>query len=225
MIAIGAAKVMGFQLMENFNTPYFAVGIRDFWGRWHISLSTWFREYVYIPLGGNRCSHPRHIFNLLVVWMLTGFWHGAQWNFLLWGLYYGILLILEKYIWGDFLKKLPNLLQHIYSLVFVLIGWVFFFSPSLKSAINYLKTMFYIGSNGIIDTTGIFLILTNWLLFTVCIFASVPFSYKFFKKKLILLKNDTLQHVVTYFIYIAMFLTCIAFLVTETYNPFLYFRF
>lgn len=224
-MAIGLGKMFGFEFLPNFNYPYTSQSITDFWRRWHISLGTWFREYVYIPLGGNRCSHPRHIFNLLVVWMLTGFWHGAQWNFLLWGLYYGILLILEKYVWGNALKKLPSVLQHIYSLIFVLIGWVFFFSPSLGSALSYLKTMFCIGSAGIADTRGLFFILTNWLLFTVCILASIPYSYQLIKKRLMHFRSDLVQQVVTCAIYIAMFLLCIAFLVTETYNPFLYFRF
>ena len=224
-MAIGLGKMFGFEFLPNFNYPYTSQSITDFWRRWHISLGTWFREYVYIPLGGNRCSHPRHIFNLLVVWMLTGFWHGAQWNFLLWGLYYGILLILEKYVWGNALKKLPSVLQHIYALIFVLIGWVFFFSPSLGSALSYLKTMLCIGSAGIADTRGLFFLLTNWLLFTVCILASIPYSYQLIKKRLMYFRSDLVQQIVTCAIYIAMFLLCIAFLVTETYNPFLYFRF
>ena len=123
-MAIGLGKMFGFEFLPNFNYPYIAKSITDFWRRWHISLSTWFREYVYIPLGGNRCTPSRHILNLLIVWMLTGLWHGAQWNFMFWGLYYGVILILEKYLWGSKIEKLPAAVQHIYAFVLVLFGWV-----------------------------------------------------------------------------------------------------
>ena len=130
-MAVGLGKMFGFEFCMNFNYPYIAKSITEFWRRWHISLSSWFRDYVYIPLGGNRVSKSRHIFNLMVVWFLTGLWHGAAWNFVAWGLYYGIILIIEKYILSPVLDKLPSVVRHIYSIVLVVIGWVLFFSPSL----------------------------------------------------------------------------------------------
>lgn len=224
-MAIGLGKMFGFEFLPNFNYPYIAKSITDFWRRWHISLSTWFREYVYIPLGGNRCTPSRHILNLLIVWMLTGLWHGAQWNFMFWGLYYGVILILEKYLWGNKIEKLPSAVQHIYAFVLVLFGWVFFFSPTLGYAGQYLKVMFGIGANGIFDKQGFFMIFTNWLLIVIAILASAPRGYKLLKKITGCWQSEEVRAIVTCAVYIAMFLLCIAFLVTETYNPFLYFRF
>lgn len=224
-MAIGLGKMFGFEFLPNFNYPYIAKSITDFWRRWHISLSTWFREYVYIPLGGNRCTPSRHILNLLIVWMLTGLWHGAQWNFMFWGLYYGVILILEKYLWGNKIEKLPSAVQHIYAFVLVLFGWVFFFSPTLGYAGQYLKVMFGIGAKGIFDKQGFFMIFTNWLLIVIAILASAPRGYKLLKKITGCWQSEEVRAIVTCAVYIAMFLLCIAFLVTETYNPFLYFRF
>lgn len=224
-MAIGLGKMFGFEFLPNFNYPYIAKSITDFWRRWHISLSTWFREYVYIPLGGNRCTPSRHILNLLIVWMLTGLWHGAQWNFMFWGLYYGVILILEKYLWGSKIEKLPAAVQHIYAFVLVLFGWVFFFSPTLGYAGQYLKVMFGIGAKGIFDKQGFFMIFTNWLLIVIAILASAPRGYKLLKKITGCWQSEEVRAIVTCAVYIAMFLLCIAFLVTETYNPFLYFRF
>lgn len=224
-MAIGLGKMFGFEFLPNFNYPYIAKSITDFWRRWHISLSTWFREYVYIPHGGNRCTPSRHILNLLIVWMLTGLWHGAQWNFMFWGLYYGVILILEKYLWGSKIEKLPAAVQHIYAFVLVLFGWVFFFSPTLGYAGQYLKVMFGIGAKGIFDKQGFFMIFTNWLLIVIAILASAPRGYKLLKKITGCWQSEEVRTIVTCAVYIAMFLLCIAFLVTETYNPFLYFRF
>ena len=224
-MAIGLGKMFGVEFLPNFNYPYIAKSITDFWRRWHISLSTWFREYVYIPLGGNRCTPSRHILNLLIVWMLTGLWHGAQWNFMFWGLYYGVILILEKYLWGSKIEKLPSAVQHIYAFVLVLFGWVFFFSPTLGYAGQYLKVMFGIGAKGIFDKQGFFMIFTNWLLIVIAILASAPRGYKLLKKITGCWQSEEVRAIVTCAVYIAMFLLCIAFLVTETYNPFLYFRF
>lgn len=224
-MAIGLGKMFGFEFLPNFNYPYIAKSITDFWRRWHISLSTWFREYVYIPLGGNRCTPSRHILNLLIVWMLTGLWHGAQWNFMFWGLYYGVIFILEKYLWGSKIEKLPAAVQHIYAFVLVLFGWVFFFSPTLGYAGQYLKVMFGIGAKGIFDKQGFFMIFTNWLLIVIAILASAPRGYKLLKKITGCWQSEEVRTIVTCAVHIAMFLLCIAFLVTETYNPFLYFRF
>lgn len=144
-MAIGLGKMFGFAFLENFNYPYISKSVTEFWRRWHISLSTWFRDYVYIPLGGNRCSPARHIFNLLAVWTLTGFWHGANWTFMAWGLYFGVLLILEKKFLAGLVTRLPSVLQHVYALFFIVIGWVFFRSDSMGLAVQYIGSMFTSG--------------------------------------------------------------------------------
>ena len=141
-MAIGLGKMFGFEFNMNFNYPYVSKSITEFWRRWHISLSSWFRDYVYIPLGGNRVSKIKHIRNLLIVWFLTGLWHGAAWNFVAWGLYYGVILIIEKYFLSPVLDRLPDVVRHIYSIVLVVIGWVLFFSSSFGQAADYIRVMF-----------------------------------------------------------------------------------
>lgn len=224
-MAVGLGKMFGFDFLRNFNYPYISKSITEFWRRWHISLGTWFREYVYIPLGGNRCNTSRHIMNLLVVWILTGLWHGAAWNFIFWGLYYGVLLILEKYVWGRYVEKLPAAVQHIYTFVLVLIGWVFFFSPSLGSAMNYIGVMFGIGAKGFADRQAMFLITTNWLLLFVCILGASARGMKLIRMFTMSYQSEKVRKAAVCIVYIGMFLISLSFLVTETYNPFLYFRF
>ncbi len=224
-MAIGLGRMFGFEFRRNFNYPYVSKSITEFWRRWHISLGTWFQEYVYIPLGGNRCSAQRHIMNLLIVWALTGLWHGAQWNFLLWGLYYGILLILEKYVWGALLERLPAIIQHIYAFILALIGWVFFFSDDIGQAQNYLGIMFGMGANGLADRQAIFLLTTHWLLFLLCIAGSSSVGWSLLRAVTETYKKGRTQRVASCIVYIGLFLICVSFLVTETFNPFLYFRF
>lgn len=141
-MAIGLGHMFGFHFKENFNYPYIAASVTEFWRRWHISLSSWFRDYVYIPLGGNRCSKSRHILNLMVVWSLTGLWHGANWTFIAWGMYFGVLLIVEKYLLADILPKIPGVLRHGLTMVIVIISWVLFRSDTIGKAISYLGVMF-----------------------------------------------------------------------------------
>lgn len=224
-MAVGLGKMFGFEFRRNFHYPYVSKSVTEFWKRWHISLSTWFQEYVYIPLGGNRCSAQRHIMNLLVVWGLTGLWHGAQWNFLLWGLYYGILLILEKYVWGSLLERIPGILQQVYTFVLALIGWVFFFSSNIGQAQNYIGMMFGIGANGLADRQAIFLLTTHWLLFLLCIAGSSPLGWSLLRAVTESYKKGRTQRVASCIVYIGLFLISVSFLVTETFNPFLYFRF
>ena len=222
-MAIGLGAVLGFHFPENFNYPYIAASVKDFWHRWHISLSSWFRDYVYIPLGGNRVSKSRHIFNLMVVWFLTGLWHGAAWNFVAWGLYYGIILIIEKYILSPVLDKLPSVVRHIYSIVLVVIGWVLFFSPSLGGAARYLGMMFGAGAHGVADRESLYLLTTNLVLWIILIIGSTPLTDVRYQHMLRRKKwNTTLLNGI---VYAVLFILCIAYLVTETYNPFLYFRF
>lgn len=224
-MAIGLGKMFGFEFRKNFQYPYIARTIGEFWRRWHISLGTWFREYVYIPLGGNKCPVSRHVLNILIVWALTGLWHGAQWNFLVWGLYYGILLILEKYVWGNVIGKLPKIVQHIYTIILVLIGWVFFFSPSLDAAMDYLGVMFGMGASGFLDRQGFYFLLTHWLLFLLCIIGSSMRGMNVLRLLTNSYENRRVRQAAVCIVYIGMFLISLAFLVTESFNPFLYFRF
>lgn len=222
-MAVGLGKMFGFQFCMNFNYPYTAISITDFWRRWHISLSQWFRDYIYIPLGGNRVSKGKHIRNLLIVWLLTGLWHGAAWNFVAWGLYYGLLLILEKYVLKDVIERIPEGIRHIYSIVLVLMGWVLFFSSTLGQALGYMGTMFGIAAHGVIDRQGISLLMSNLTLWLLLVVGSTPFAYTRYQwyMKRWYRKSVVINGVV----YAVLFVLCIAYLVTETYNPFLYFRF
>lgn len=219
-MAVGLGKMFGFEFPWNFNYPYIAQSVTEFWRRWHISLSSWFREYVYIPLGGNRVPVPKHIRNLLVVWLLTGLWHGAAWNFVAWGLYYGVILIFEKYFFHRVLEKLPEVLRHIYSLVLVMVGWVLFFSPSFAGALEYLKLMFGAGGHGFMDGEALYLLISNLGLWVIAIVSSTPLVYGVYERCV-----GRRKPVADVVIYAGMFLLCVAYLVTETYNPFLYFRF
>ena len=221
-MAIGLGKMFGFNFPQNFNYPYVSKSISEFWRRWHITLGSWFRSYVYIPLGGNRKGLPRTIMNLLIVWVLTGFWHGASWNFVFWGLYFGILIIIERLGWGKVLAKLPAIVSRLYTFILVVIGWVFFDIDGMKPAFNYLKAMF--GSNGVvIDTTAKYLIGTSLLIFVICIIASTEIIKKIYTK-LNSLDGNVIQYAIPVFQLIIMLIST-AFLVNATYNPFIYFRF
>ena len=173
-MAIGLGKMFGFEFNMNFNYPYVSKSITEFWRRWHISLSSWFRDYVYIPLGGNRVSKIKHIRNLLIVWFLTGLWHGAAWNFVAWGLYYGVILIIEKYLLSPVLDRLPDVVRHIYSIVLVVIGWVLFFSSSFGQAADYIRVMFGAGAHGFADRESMYLLTSNLILWLILIFGSTP---------------------------------------------------
>lgn len=223
-MAIGLGRMFGFEFKINFDYPYVSRSITEFWRRWHISLSTWFREYVYIPLGGNRCSVSRNIANLMIVWTLTGLWHGAAWNFVAWGVYYGIILVLEKYVWGVFVEQLPGIVQHIYTGVLVLIGWVLFFSPSLGYSLRYLLAMVG-GGTGIVDSQAIFLITSNWLLYLIAVIGSSSFGLRLLKTAISASGNGKIRAVTAAVIYVGIFIISISFLITDTFNPFLYFRF
>lgn len=223
-MAVGLGKMFGFDFRKNFDYPYISRSVTEFWRRWHISLSSWFREYVYIPMGGSRCSVSRNIFNLLIVWMLTGMWHGAAWNFIAWGVYYGVILIMEKYVWGASVEEFPPVLQHIYTGIIVLVGWVFFFSSSLGYAFRYLLSMIG-GGAGIIDSQGIYLLLSHWLLFVLAVAGSSSAGFRIIKRIPAIFRKQGVRLAVSSVIYIGMFLIAVAFLVTDTFNPFLYFRF
>lgn len=222
-MAIGLGKMFGFEFNMNFNYPYVSKSITEFWRRWHISLSSWFRDYVYIPLGGNRVSKIKHIRNLLIVWFLTGLWHGAAWNFVAWGLYYGVILIIEKYLLSPVLDRLPDVVRHIYSIVLVVIGWVLFFSSSFGQAADYIRVMFGAGAHGFADRESMYLLTSNLILWLILIFGSTPLVHFRYEHMLRSKKGNTT--IINSVVYAALFIVCIAYLVTETYNPFLYFRF
>ena len=223
-MALGLGKMFGFEFRKNFDYPYVSKSVTEFWRRWHISLSSWFREYVYIPLGGNRCSVSRNIFNLMVVWALTGMWHGAAWNFIAWGVYYGVILVMEKYVWGASLDNMPAVVQHIYTGVIVLVGWVFFFSPSLGYSLRYLFAMIG-GGAGIVDAGGVFLLYTNWLLYLLAIAGASSFGSRLIRAVINKFRGFSMRMAAAVVVYIGIFLVTVSFLVTDTFNPFLYFRF
>ena len=223
-IAIGAAEVMGFQLMDNFNCPYLSQSVAEFWRRWHISLSTWFRDYVYIPLGGNRCSRLRHIFNILVVWTLTGLWHGASWNFVFWGAYYGVLLVLEKYVWGKYLDKLPRVLKHIYTLFIVVVGFTIFTFDDLSKLKDYLGVMFGLNGMPLMDNDFKFYCVNYGILLISAIIFATPI-YPKVKEYANSSTHRTAYSVFGGVVFCFLFILCVSYLVNASYNPFLYFRF
>lgn len=219
-MACGLGNMMGFEFLKNFNYPYIAKSITDFWRRWHISLSTWFKEYVYIPLGGNRKGVKRQILNLLIVWGLTGLWHGAAYNFVLWGLYYGLLLILEKFVLKKFLDRLPSFVQHIYTLFIVIIGWGLFYFSDVGQLGEFMADLFNFG-NGICGDQAFNLIMSNLPMLIIAAVASTPLAAMLYNR---------FEH--TRFMWIPETLYCMgvlavstASLVNQSYNPFLYFRF
>ena len=223
-MAIGLGKMMGFSFRENFYYPYMAASVTDFWRRWHISLSTWFREYVYIPLGGNRRGRGRQIFNLLAVWFLTGLWHGASWNFVLWGLYYFVLLMLEKTFLLKLLYKLPKFISHVYTLITVVFGWLLFVSTDFASGVEYLATMFGFGrATAFIDAGGAFDWISSLILLAILVIASTPYPKKWLYK--LWEKYDAPVRAVTAILCLAVFFIAVAYLVNSSYNPFLYYRF
>lgn len=222
-MAIGMGKMLGFNYLENFNYPYVAKSITDFWRRWHISLSSWFRDYVYIPLGGSRVKKIINIRNILIVWMLTGLWHGASWNFVLWGLYYGILLIVEKFILKKWLDKLPDFWKHFYTLFLVIIGWLIFAFDDMTLLCNYAKTMF--GMNGkIIDSNFIYYFSNYFIILVFSILFSTPIYIKM-KDKINNKKHEFIKFIIVLIVYISLLIITTSYLVSDTYNPFLYFRF
>ena len=218
-MAVGISRMLGFKVKENFNYPYTSKSITEFWRRWHISLGSWFRDYIYIPLGGNRVGMGKHIRNILIVWCLTGMWHGASMNFPVWGIYYGVLLIAEKYLLGSRLEKLPAWMSRIYTMLFVMAGWMLFSLNSLGEAGIYLKRLVGMGASGFADETAWYYLKTNLLIFLLCIPACGPGLYRFVDSRF---HNLTVGSAVLYGV---LFLLGTACLVYSSYHPFLYLRF
>lgn len=215
-MACGLGRMLGFTFPQNFNYPYIAKSITDFWRRWHMTLGSWFREYVYIPLGGNRVNGFRKYFNIMVVWALTGFWHGADWNFIVWGIYFGVLLILEKQIFMKFLPKLPAFIQHIYTLILIVISMAIFATP--QYFIEYLSKMF--GNAPLFNAMTEYYLISYLPTFIILIIAATPLPKKLFNK----LPEKARDSLSTILMVCGIAMT-ISFLVSDSYNPFLYFRF
>lgn len=223
-MAIGLGYIFGFSFLENFDYPYISRSLTEFWRRWHISLSSWFKEYVYIPLGGSRCSRARLIINLFIVWTLTGFWHGASWNFLIWGFYFGLILTLEKLLLLDYLERLPAFFQHIYALFFIVVGWVIFALEDLSQVIAYLRTMFGLNGNLALDSGSLYLLRNNLVVLVLACLASTRLGPKLKERLLATNKDNRLLGLVN-LAYLLIFIVSICFLIGDSYNPFLYFRF
>lgn len=223
-MAIGLGRMFGFNFLENFNYPYISKSVTEFWRRWHISLSTWFRDYVYIPLGGNRVSKLKHFRNIFVVWFLTGLWHGASWNFILWGLYYGFILIIEKYFFAKYLKKMSTPIRHIYTMFLVLIGWLLFRAETMGQILAYLKVMFGLSDVAFINSQAIYYLKEYSFILILSILASLPI-YPAIKKAMGTSGDTIAGNCLKTATLTGMFLLSITYLVNSTFNPFIYFRF
>lgn len=221
LFLIGLASMFGFRFGKNFDYPYVSQSITEFWRRWHISLGAWFRDYVYIPCGGSRAGTVRTIANLLLVWLLTGIWHGANWTFLLWGVYYGVLLLLEKFVLRRVLEHLPGLLRHVLTLLLVLIGWVFFFSSSPAAAFGWIGRMFGSGS-ALVDATAKYYLAGCWPLLLVGAIGSFPVVSHVGTN---LLRRSKAWQAFSVVLFLALLLLCIALMMNDTYSTFLYFQF
>ena len=225
-MAIGLGLMFGFHFLENFNYPYLSKSITEFWRRWHISLGTWFREYVYIPLGGNRRGRPKLIRNTMIVWLLTGIWHGANWNFLIWGLYYGVLLLIEKLFLKKYLDRLPGWISHIYCMFFVMFGWFIFVYDQIGTGTGFLKAMFGLSGGRFINRETIYLLYNNAVLLALLMLGSTKLPKQLAGRFLDRQKeHDWVCILARSVFYAAVFLLSVAYLVDASYNPFLYFRF
>ena len=223
-MAIGLGKMFGFDFLENFNYPYISDSITEFWRRWHMSLSSWFRDYVYIPLGGNRKGKFRQCVNIMIVWFLTGFWHGANWNFMIWGVYFGIILLCEKLFLLGALKKIPKVIGHIYALILIVIGWGIFAFDDFGKLTQNFKNMFGFGGIDLINHQAVAWLATYAITFVILIAASTPLIRKLgtlIKGGAPALYSCVLQPAMV----AGLFILCTAYLAGNSFNPFLYFRF
>lgn len=225
-MAIGLGKLFGFHFPENFHYPYEATSMTDFWRRWHMTLGTWFREYVYIPLGGNRQGIKKQIRNIAIVWLLTGIWHGASLNFMYWGIYFGVLLILEKLFYGNYLEKAPKVIRHLYGILLIWIGWAIFAIEDEKKIGIFLKSMFGLSDNGWFTQNDCYQLISYGMLFVLLIIGCTSYPKKAWQwiKRKVGEDSNTLFLVEQLFL-VFVFVLSVAYLVDATYNPFLYFRF
>ena len=223
-MAIGLGKLFGFDFLENFNYPYISASITEFWRRWHMSLGSWFRDYVYIPLGGNRVSRMRHLFNIFVVWMLTGFWHGAAWNFIGWGLFFAVLLMVEKLWLLKYLKK-SRVLSHIYVVVLIIISFVIFDASSMGQAFSYIGSMFGAGGYPLVSTEFLYYLRSYGVVLILGIIGATPLPKKLWNRIAATGIGSNIMTFAEPIALSALLLCCSAYLVDGSYNPFLYFRF
>ena len=227
-MAIGLGKMLGFEFLENFNYPYLSKSITEFWRRWHISLGSWFRDYVYIPLGGNRNGRAKQLRNIAIVWFLTGLWHGASWNFVVWGAYFGVLLVFEKFLLFGWLKKAPAVVGHIYTMFFVIISWVIFAFEDLGKAAAYIGTMFGAGG-ALVNGETIYLLMNYGVLLVILLVSSTDYPKRIARGiESSLVRQKLMQYgytIVENAYLVAVFVLSVAYLVDSSYNPFLYFRF
>lgn len=223
-MAVGLGKMLGFNFPENFRHPYISKSISEFWRRWHITLGSWFRSYVYIPLGGNRKGKLKTLRNLIIVWALTGLWHGASWNFILWGIYFGVIIIFEKLFLGRILEKLPSAVSMLYTFILVVFGWVLFDTNTLNDAVRYFRAMFG-GGTGLIDSFALFEIKNYIVLFVLCAVGCTGIWGRLLKMLHGNVNSSRIVYTIAPIIQAALLLICTAYLVDASYNPFLYFRF
>lgn len=219
-MAIGLGKMFGFDFMENFNYPYISKSITEFWRRWHISLGSWFRDYVYIPLGGNRVSKIKWFRNIFVVWFLTGFWHGAAWNFIIWGLYFALFLLAEKLFLSKLLEK-TKVLKHIYVLFFVMISFIIFNAVDMREAFSYIGGLFGAGTSGIISASTIYYLKSYAFILVLGFIGATPLPKKIYYK----FKDSKAVYILQPIVITAVLVMITAYLVDGSFNPFLYFRF
>lgn len=224
-MAIGLGKMFGFDFLENFNYPYISQTVTEFWRRWHISLGSWFRDYVYIPLGGNRCSKLKQYRNLFVVWMLTGIWHGANWTFIAWGLYYGVLIAMEKAFLGKYLNKLPKIFRHVYTMLLIMVGWVFFRADTFAIAVDYLKVMFGIAPAKMVNSEFIFYLNDINIVLICSIVLSTPVIMNLIGKTKRFNFSEDFKGLVQSLFITVVIIASVIMLINFDYNPFLYFRF
>lgn len=222
-MAIGLGNMFGFKWAENFNYPYISKSATEFWRRWHISLGNWFKTYIYFPLGGSKCSAKKHLRNIFVVWMVTGLWHGASWNFVVWGLYFGLIIYLEKVKLGKILKKLSPKIQLLYCLLIVVLGWVMFDLQGISQIASFYSRLLVFGSSGFIDGNALYILKTSWKLFVLAIIGASPFV-------LGLINNVKSRfgrggYAFLSVCYLLIVLLSVASLVGDSYSPFLYFKF
>ncbi len=220
-MAIGLGKMFGFEFLENFNYPYIATTVTDFWRRWHISLSSWFRDYIYIPLGGNRVSKIKWIRNILIVWMLTGLWHGASWNFVIWGLYFGILLLIEKLFLNKILDKLPNIIKRIYLLLIVMISFIIFNGNGVNEILKNITGLFGIGGISAISSESLYYFKSYLIVLVIGIIGATPIMKNFFQKEKLSKFVNCLEPIFL----VLILLISTSYIVDGSFNPFLYFRF
>ncbi|WP_284142991.1 MBOAT family O-acyltransferase [Caloranaerobacter azorensis] len=220
--------MFGFDFLENFNYPYISQSITEFWRRWHISLGTWFKDYVYVSLGGNKVSKIKMYRNLFIVWFLTGLWHGASWNFIVWGLYFGTIIAIEKAGLLKILEKTWKPIRHIYTIFLILVGWIFFVFDDISLGIDYLKVMFGIANVELFNTQFLFYLSNYIILFIILIISATPFmknKYTVILNRLNYIQKSFYEKFIVAFIYFIILFISTAYLVDATYNPFLYFRF